>query len=77
MATLANAIVVGCLLLAQAPDSRRAPNRGVDDILVPGKPWDLLGQGFQLTADSAVDRVGNVYFTDSRTKSHPQNRSRR
>ena len=31
-----------------------------------GKPWDLLGQGYQLTADSAVDSDGNVYFTDAR-----------
>src|SRR5580658_713219 len=36
------------------------------EILVAGKHWDLLGEGYQLTADSAVDRVGNVYFTDAR-----------
>src|SRR5689334_10641257 len=28
--------------------------------------WDLLGQGYQLTADSAVDKEGSVYFTDAR-----------
>lgn len=27
--------------------------------------WQLLGGGYQLTADSAVDRDGNVYFTDA------------
>jgi gluconolactonase len=40
--------------------------RGAAEILAPGKGWDLLGQGYQLTADSAVDHEGNVYFTDSR-----------
>lgn len=40
--------------------------RGIYTILEPGKDWELLGQGFQLTADSAVDKDGNVYFTDAR-----------
>lgn len=31
-----------------------------------GKDWILLGQDYQLTADSAVVRDGSVYFTDSR-----------
>ena len=26
----------------------------------------MIGEGFQLTADSTVDRAGNVYFTDAR-----------
>ena len=34
--------------------------------LAPGKNWELLGQGYQLTADTAVDREGLVYFTDAR-----------
>jgi enterochelin esterase-like enzyme/sugar lactone lactonase YvrE len=40
--------------------------RGVYEILDPHKDWTLLGEGYQLTADSAVDRDGNVYFTDAR-----------
>src|SRR5436190_15768953 len=40
-------------------------NRGASEILVPGKGWELLGEGYQLTADSAVDREGNIYFTDA------------
>jgi enterochelin esterase-like enzyme/sugar lactone lactonase YvrE len=39
-------------------------DRGVYAILEPGSDWQLLGQGYQLTADSTVDRQGNVYFTD-------------
>ena len=35
-------------------------------ILAPGKDWELLGQGYQLTADTAVDGDGLVYFTDAR-----------
>ena len=33
----------------------RVSDRGVYAILEPGKDWELLGQGYQLTADSAVD----------------------
>ena len=34
-------------------------------ILVPGQSWTLLGQGYQLTADSAVNKEGIVYFSDA------------
>src|SRR5882724_11840280 len=57
---------------AQDPNSQRQPgrlkqirDRGAHEIVVAGKPWELLGQGYQLTADSAVDQDGNVYFTDA------------
>ena len=33
-------------------------DRGVYSILAPGKEWELLGQGYQLTADSTVDKEG-------------------
>src|SRR5213594_841715 len=48
------------------PMPAQAPSSGANQILVPGKSWDLLGEGYQLTADSAVDSRGNVYFTDAR-----------
>ena len=35
-------------------------------ILVSGKTWELLGQGYHLTADSAVDTNGNIFFSDAR-----------
>jgi len=44
---------------------RPAGDRGASEILVPGKGWELLGEGYQLTADSAVDRQGNIFFTDA------------
>ena len=42
------------------------PLGAADSILAAGKDWELLGQGYQLTADSAVDEKGLVYFTDAR-----------
>ena len=39
--------------------------RGVYTILEPGKEWELLGEGYHLTADSTVDKDGNIYFTDA------------
>jgi sugar lactone lactonase YvrE len=57
------AVIVSC---HREPGLEKIRDRGADEILVPGQPWDLLGQGYQLTADSAVDKDGNVYFTDAR-----------
>lgn len=43
----------------------RTNARGVYSILEPGKEWELVSAGpYQLTADSTVDRDGNVFFTD-------------
>jgi sugar lactone lactonase YvrE len=50
----------------QSSDSKKTNNRGASEILAPDEGWSLLGQGYQLTADSAVDHQGNVYFTDAR-----------
>jgi len=41
--------------------------RGVYAILEPGQDWELLGQGYQLTADSTADKDGSIFFTDHRT----------
>jgi gluconolactonase len=38
--------------------------RGIYSILEPGKEWELLGEGFKFSEGPAVDRDGNVYFTD-------------
>jgi gluconolactonase len=71
------AVVTTGPLRAQDPvrgsDVQRQPSRSekindtrAREILGPAKPWDLLGEGYQLTGDSAVDSDGNVYFTDAR-----------
>ena len=52
------AVVASAPVFAQKIDARR--------VLVADKSWNLLGQGYQLTGDSAVDGQGNVFFTDSR-----------
>jgi gluconolactonase len=33
-------------------------------ILEPGKDWELVGEGYKLTEGPAIDRNGNVFFTD-------------
>lgn len=38
--------------------------RGIYTILEPGKEWELLGEGFKFTEGPAVDKDGNVFFTD-------------
>ena len=48
--------------------AERVNDRGVYAILEPGKDWELLGEGYQLTADSTADKDGNIFFTDSRNK---------
>ena len=45
--------------------AEQMPGAGVGSILEP-EDWTLLGQGYQLTADSAVTSDGSVYFTDAR-----------
>jgi len=51
-------VLFACLVVALRPVLAQ-------EILVPGKGWELLGEGYQLTADSTVDSSGNIYFTDA------------
>ncbi len=51
---------------APVAKSTKANERGLYDILEPGKDWELLGEGYQLTADSTVDKEGSVFFTSHR-----------
>ncbi|HEX7962763.1 MAG TPA: SMP-30/gluconolactonase/LRE family protein [Terriglobales bacterium] len=38
--------------------------RGFYAIVEPGKDWELLGEGFKFSEGPAVDKDGNVFFTD-------------
>ena len=38
--------------------------RGVYSFLDPGKEWELLDEGYEFTEGPAVDKQGNVFFTD-------------
>lgn len=41
-----------------------APRHYITQFLAPGKDWELLSSGHQLTEGPAVDKDGNVFFTD-------------
>ena len=58
-------ITPACTQRVAEPQDRT--DDGIRSILEPTRGWELIGEGFQLTADSAVDSAGNVYFTDART----------
>lgn len=42
----------------------RMNERGIYEILELGKEWELVGEGFKFSEGPAVDKQGNVYFTD-------------
>jgi gluconolactonase len=45
--------------------SRRGGDRHyVSDFLDPSSDWEMAGQGYKFTEGPAVDKGGNVYFTD-------------
>jgi sugar lactone lactonase YvrE/enterochelin esterase-like enzyme len=37
---------------------------GASDFLDPASGWELVGEGYKFTDGAAVDKLGNVYFTD-------------
>jgi len=41
-----------------------AQDMPLSQVLVPGEHWQLVGSGYRFTEGSAVDRDGNVFFTD-------------
>ena len=43
----------------------RSNERGIYEILETRKEWELVGEGFKFSEGPAVDREGNVYFTDA------------
>lgn len=36
----------------------------LDQVLLPGEGWQLMGEGYKFTEGPATDAKGNVYFTD-------------
>src|SRR5215469_4918537 len=42
----------------------RLNERGIYEVLETGREWDLVGEGFKFSEGPAVDKDGNVYFTD-------------
>ena len=41
-----------------------AQDMRLSDILIDGQNWELVGQGYKFTEGPAVDKVGNLFFTD-------------
>jgi len=39
-------------------------NTYINDILVPGEDWQLVGEGYKFTEGTAADAAGNVYYQD-------------
>ncbi len=46
--------------------SKKRIDRHVNDFLDPDSEWELVGQGYKFTEGPAVDKQGNVFFTDVR-----------
>jgi len=46
--------------------SKKKIDRHVNEFLDPESEWELVGQGYKFTEGPAVDKQGNVYFTDVR-----------
>jgi sugar lactone lactonase YvrE len=39
-------------------------NQFLNDLLIPGEDWELVGQGYQFTEGTAANAVGEVYYLD-------------
>lgn len=55
--------IATCLALCSAP-AFAADDDGLAEILLPDAVWELVGEGYQFTEGPAVDRHGNVFFSD-------------
>lgn len=42
----------------------RSKNATLDQILIPGEEWQLVSEGYKFTEGPAVNRKGEVFFTD-------------
>jgi gluconolactonase len=42
----------------------RSANAALQEVIVPGADWELVGEGYGFTEGVAADRSGNVYFQD-------------
>ena len=44
--------------------SGQSKNQSLQEILIPGENWQLVGEGYKFTEGPAVDSNGNVFFQD-------------
>lgn len=57
-------IVLACLVLVMSAVRAGAQDMPITQVLIPGEGWELLAQGYKFTEGPAVDKAGNVFFTD-------------
>lgn len=57
-------VVLATLLVLCMLRSNSAQDMPLSQILIDGEGWKLVAEGFQFTEGPAVDKEGNVYFTD-------------
>jgi len=55
--------------------SARVQDRGAHEIVIADRNWDLLGQGYHLTADSTVDKTRQRFTSLTRATTGSENRS--
>lgn len=55
-------VLTCCLMLIS--QVVRAQDMPLTQVLIDGEEWQLMADGFRYTEGPAVDRVGNVYFSD-------------
>ncbi len=52
------------LLLTSAASSGRAQDMPLSDVLIEGKGWEVVAEGFGFTDGACTDADGNFYFAD-------------
>ncbi len=57
-------IICGFAASLLSGQNLHAQDMAVSQVLIDGEGWQLLGEGYKFTEGPAVDRTGNVYFTD-------------
>lgn len=57
-------LVAAVLMTLGMTSSLMAQDMPITQVLVDGKGWELVGEGYGFTEGPAVDAAGNVFFTD-------------
>ncbi len=57
-------LIVAVLMTLGMTSSLLAQDMPITQVLIDGKGWELVGEGYKFTEGPAVDAAGNVFFTD-------------
>ena len=61
---LSRAIPAILLLVLITGSKLRAQDMPLDQVLIEGEDWELVGEGYKFTEGPACDPAGRLYFTD-------------